>query len=165
MPYFITNDNTSKGKDTNINIISSIHKIKGKTSVNILVSNYTKKHLTFHKGEYVRHLELTVMDDTTIEQRETHQANSVTLKKMMAETVTPDTFNPLHHELSKTVQCELNTLLKEYESQFAKDETSIRTNPLTSMTIDTGASDPISQKTYPITIKHYQCMKEEIKNY
>ena len=34
------------------------------------------------------------MDDTTIEQRETHQANSVTLKKMVAETVTPDTFNP-----------------------------------------------------------------------
>ena len=49
MAYFITDNNTSKGKDPNINIISSIHKIKGKTSVNILVSNYTKKHLTFHK--------------------------------------------------------------------------------------------------------------------
>ena len=78
MAYFITDDNTSKGKDPNINIISSIHKIKGKTSVNILVSNYTNKHLTFHRGEYVRHLEPAVMDDTTIEQRETHQANSVT---------------------------------------------------------------------------------------
>ena len=39
---------------------------------------------------------------------------------MMAETVTPDTFNPPCHELSKTIQHELNTLLQEYESQFAK---------------------------------------------
>ena len=79
MAYFITDDNTSKGKDPNVNIISSIHKIKGKTSVNILVSNYTNKHLIFHKGEYVRHLEPAVIDDTTIEQRETHQVNSVPL--------------------------------------------------------------------------------------
>ena len=81
MAYFITNDNTSKGKDPNVNINSGIYKIKGKTSVNILVSNYTNKHLTFHKGEYVGHLEPAVIDDTVIEQRETHQANSVTLKK------------------------------------------------------------------------------------
>ena len=111
MAYFITDDNTSKGRDPNINIISGIYKIKGKTPVNVLVSNYTNKHLTFHKGEYVRHLNPAVMDDTTIEQRETHQANSVTLKKMMAETVTPDTFNPPQHELSKTIQHELDTLL------------------------------------------------------
>ena len=82
---------------------------------------------------------------------------------MMAEMVTPDTFNPPCHELSKTIQHELNTLLQEYESQFAKDETSIRTTSLTSMTIDTGVSDPISQKPYPITMKHYQWVKEEIE--
>ena len=81
MPYFITDDNTSKGRDPYINIISGIHKIKGRTSVNILVSNYTNKHLTFHKGEYVGHLEPAVIHDTTIEQRETHLTNSVTLKK------------------------------------------------------------------------------------
>ena len=57
---------TSKGRDLNINIINGIHKIKGKTSVNILVSNYTTKHLTFHKGEYVGHLEPAIIDDTTI---------------------------------------------------------------------------------------------------
>ena len=61
--YFITDNNTSKGKEPNINIISGI-KIKGRTSVNVLASNYTNKHLTFHKGEYVGHLEPTVMDDT-----------------------------------------------------------------------------------------------------
>ena len=72
MAYFITDDNTPKGKDPNINIISGIHKIKGKTSVNVLVSNYTNKHLMFHKGEYVRHLEPAVMDNNTIEQKKTH---------------------------------------------------------------------------------------------
>ena len=163
MAYFITDNNTLKGKDPNINIISGIHKIKGKTSVNMLVSNYTNKHLTFHKGEYVGHLKPAAIDDTTIEQRETHQANSVTLRKMMAETVTPDTFNPPHHELSQTIQYELDTLLWEYESQFAKDETSIGTTPLTTIMIDTGASDPISQKSYPIAMKHYQWVKEEIE--
>ena len=81
MAYFIMDDNTSKGRDLNVNIISSIHKIKGRTSVNILVSNYTNKHLTFHKGEYIGHLEPAVSDDSTIEQGETHQTNSVTLKK------------------------------------------------------------------------------------
>ena len=163
MTYFITDDNTSKGKDPNINIISSIHKIKGRTSVNILVSNYTNKHLMFHKGEYVRHLEPAVMDDNTIDQTETHQTNSVTLKKMMTETVTPDTFNPACHELSKTVQNELELLLQQYDSQFAKDETSIGNTPLTSMTIDTGISNPISQKPYAIALKHYQWVKDEIE--
>ena len=79
MAYFLTDDSTPKGRDTNINIISGIHKIKGKTSVNIPVSNYTNKHLTFHKGEYIGHLEPAVMDSTY--QQETHQTNSVILKK------------------------------------------------------------------------------------
>ena len=82
---------------------------------------------------------------------------------MMAETVTPDTFNPPHHELSKTVQNELELLLQEYESQFAKDETSIGTTPLTSMTVDTGTSDPVSQKPYPIAMKSYQWVKDEME--
>ena len=96
------------------------------------------------------------MDNNTIDQQETHQTNSVTLKKMMAETVTPDTFNPPCHELSTAVQNDLDLLLREYESPFAKDETSIGTCPLTGMTIDTGTSDPVSQKPYPIAMKHYQ---------
>ena len=79
--YFITDDNSSKGRDLNINIISGIHKIKVRTSVNVLVSNYTNKHLTFHKGEYVGHLEPAVTDDTTIDQRKTYHTNSRTLQK------------------------------------------------------------------------------------
>ena len=92
MAYFLTDDNAPKGKDPNINIIDGIHKIKNKTSVNILISNYTNKHLTFHKGKYIGHLKLAVLDST--DQQDTHQTNSVTLKKMMSETVTLDTFNP-----------------------------------------------------------------------
>ena len=143
MAYFITDDSTPKGRDPDINIINGIHKIKGKKSVNILVSNYTNKHLPFHKGEYIGHLEPAVLDST--DQQETHQSNSVTLKKMMSETVTPDTFNLPCHELSTAVQNDLELLLQEYESQFAKDETSIGTTPLTIMRIDTGTSDPVSQ--------------------
>ena len=163
MAYFLTDDSTPKGKDPNINIISGIHKIKGKTSVNVLVSNYTNKHLTFHKEEYIGHLEPAVMDNNTIDQQETHHTNSVTLKKMMAETVITDTFNPPCHELSTSVQNDLDLLLQEYESQFAKEETSIGITPLTSMTIDTDTSKPVSQKPYPIAMKHYQWVKEEIE--
>ena len=105
MAYFLTDDSTHKGKDPNINISNAIHKIKGRTSVNILVSNYTNKHLTFHKGEYIGHLEPAIFDST--DQQETHQTNSMTLKKMMSETVTPDTFNLPCHELSTAVQNDL----------------------------------------------------------
>ena len=127
MAYFFTVDNTPEGRDPNINIISGIHKIKGKTSVNILVSNYTNKHLTFHKGEYIGHLEPAVMDTT--DQQETHQTNSVTLKKMMSETVTPDAFNLPCHELSTAAQNDLDLLLREYESQFAKMKLQLEPHP------------------------------------
>ena len=82
---------------------------------------------------------------------------------MMSETVTPDAFNPPCHELSTAVQNDLDLLLQEYEPQFTKDETSIGTTPLTSMTIDTGISEPVSQKPHTIAMKHYQWVKEEIE--
>ena len=107
MANFITDDNTTKGGDLNINIINSIHKIKGRTSVNILVSHYTNKHLIFHKGEYVGHLEPAITDDTTIDQTEAHQTNSITLQKMMAEQVKPDVFNPPHHKLTANIRMNL----------------------------------------------------------
>ena len=53
-------------------------------------------------------------------------------------------------------------LLKEYDSQFAQDETSIGITPLTDMTTDTGTSEPVSQKPYPIAMKHYKWVKDEI---
>ena len=54
-------------------------------------------------------------------------------------------------------------LLEEHESQFAKDETSIGTTPLMSMTIDMGTANPVSQKPYPIAMKHYEWVKNEIE--
>ena len=99
----------------------------------------------------------------TIDQPETHSANSVTLQKMMAEQVQPDIFDPPHHKLKQGIQSKLDALLKEYESQFAKDEMPIRTTALIKMTIDTGNSDPVSQKPYPITLKTYQLVKDEIE--
>ena len=63
MAYFITDEDFTKGKDPNINIINDIHNIKGKTSINVLVSNYANKHIMFNKGEYVRHLEPAIEDN------------------------------------------------------------------------------------------------------
>ena len=128
----------------------------------MLVSNYTNKHVTFNKGESIGHLEPTIMDDTTIDQPEPHSAHSVTLQKMMAAQVQPDIFDPPCHNLKPGIQSQLYALLKEYESQFAKDETSIRTMSLMEMTINTGNSDPVSQKPYPVVMKNYQWVKEEI---
>ena len=64
MAYFIGNQNSTRVRNPNINIISGIHNIKGKTSVNIVVSNYINKHITFNKAEYVAHLEPTIEEMT-----------------------------------------------------------------------------------------------------
>ena len=62
MAYFISNQDSTKGKDPNINIVNDIHNIKGKTSFNILFSNYSNKHIMLNKGEYVGHPEPTIKD-------------------------------------------------------------------------------------------------------
>ena len=83
---------------------------------------------------------------------------------MMSETVTSDTFNPPCHDILTPVQNSLTSLLEEYDLQFAQDETSIGMTTLTSMSIDTGTTDPASQKPYPIAMKHYDWVKTEIEN-
>ena len=99
----------------------------------------------------------------TIDDSESHSTHSITLQVMMAEQVQPDIFDPPHHKLKPGIQSKLDTLLKEYETQFAKDETSIRTTPLTEMTINTVNYEPISEKPYPIVMKSYQWVKDEIE--
>ena len=89
------------------------------------------------------------------DQPDTHPTNSVTLQKNMAKQVQQETFNLPHHKLKPSIEFELNALLKEYASQFAKDKMTIGTTPLTEMSIDMGNSDPISQKPYPIAMKNY----------
>ena len=102
-------------------------------------------------------------DVPTQGQLNNHSTNSVTLQKMMAKQVQPDTFHPPHHKLKPNIESKLDALLNEYASQFAKDETSIGTSPLTEITIDMGTSDPVSQKPYPIAMKNYQWVKDEIE--
>ena len=80
---------------------------------------------------------------------------------MMAEQVPLHIFHPPHYKLKPDIESKLDTLLKEYASQFAKDETSIGTTPLTEMTIDMGTSDLVSQKPYPIAMKNYQWLKDK----
>ena len=67
-------------------------------------------------------LEPAIIDDTTIDQPEVHQTNSIILQKVMAEQVKPDVFNPPCHKLTTSIHKELDALLTEYESQFAKDK-------------------------------------------
>ena len=62
------------------------------------------------------------MDDTTIDDSESHSTNSIIVQKMMAEQVQLDVFDPPCHKLKPGIQSRLHTLLKEYETQFAKDE-------------------------------------------
>ena len=129
MAYFITDNNTSRGRDPNINIINGIHKIRAEHLSTYLFSNYTNKHLTFHKGEYVGHLEPAVIDDATINQKETHQTNSIALQKWWQRKSHPVSSIHTCHTLSNNIQHDLDALLKEYESQIAKDKTSIGTTP------------------------------------
>ena len=62
--HFVTADSMLKGKDPNVNIIDGIHKIKDRSTIHMIVSNNTNKHLTFHKGEYIGHLEPLELDST-----------------------------------------------------------------------------------------------------
>ena len=128
-----------------------------------MVSNYTNKHIKFNKGEYIGCLEPTITDNMTSDQQNAHSTNSVTLHKKLTEKVELYTFNPPHHKLRASIKSKLNTLLKEYALQFVKDEMSIGTTLLTEMTIDTGTSNPVSQKPYLIAMKNYQWVKEKIE--
>ena len=79
MPYVIADENSTKGRDPNVNIIIGIHCTKGKTFVNVLVSIYTYKPIKFNKGEYIGCIELTITDSMPIDQPETHPTHSMTL--------------------------------------------------------------------------------------
>ena len=81
---------------------------------------------------------------------------------MMSEQVKPDAFEPPCHKLKPNTEAKLEVLLKEYTSQFTQDEISISTTPLTKMTIGTGTCEPVLQKPYPITMKHYQWVKDDL---
>ena len=91
--------------------------------------------------------------------------HSIVTERMTAKKVEPATFKLPCHKLKQHIESKLMKLLKEYSSQFAQDETSIGTTPLTEMTIDTGTSEPVSQKPYLIVMKYYQWVKDEINKF
>ena len=85
---FISNQESTKGKDPNLNIVDGIHNIKGRTSVSIFVSNYSNKHVIFNKREYIGYLEN--IDEGKYshphKNSEAHTKSSITTKKMIDRT-------------------------------------------------------------------------------
>ena len=146
----------SQYTDTEVKLIDRVHNISCNTTLQVLVINNSNHHVNFPKGMKIGHLEPLIDDLTQI------PINSATTQQMLPETIKPDSFTPPKYQLEPTIQQQLDFVLRTFKDQFAKDETTIGTTPLTQMSIDTGDSDPISQKPYPVAMKHYQWVKEEI---
>ena len=139
----------SQYTDTEVKLIDGVHDISCSTTLQVLVINNSNHHVNFPKGMKIGHLEPPIDDLTQI------PINS-------AADVTRDSFTPPKYQLEPTIQQQLDFLLRTFKDQFPKDETTIGTMPLRQMSIDLGDSDPISQKPYPVAMKHYQWVKEEI---
>ena len=105
--------------------------------------------MTFNKGQYIGHMEPLI---SKMSQRSVHSGIT---QKMMDDQVQLDTFTPPLHHLSLEVKWSLDELFESFKSHFVKDETSIGMTNLSKMQIDTGNYDPVSQKSYPIAMKHY----------
>ena len=146
----------SQYTDTEVRLIDGVHDISRNATLKILVINNSNHHVNFPKGMKIGHLEPPIDDLAQI------PINSATTQRMLPETVKPDSFTPPKYQLDATTQQQLDFLLRTFKDQFVKNETTIGTTPLTQMSIDTGDSDPISQKPYPVAMKHYQWAKEEI---
>ena len=145
----------SQYTDTDVKLVDGVHDISRNTTLQVLVINNSNHHVNFPKGMKIGHLEPPIDNLTQI------PINSATTQRMLPETIKPDSFTPPKYQLEPTIQQQLDFLLKTFKDQFAKDETTIGTMPLTQMSIDTGDSDPVSQKPHPIAMKHYQWVKEE----
>ena len=146
----------SQYTDPEVKLIDGVHDISHSATLQVLVINNSNQHVNFPKGMKIGHLEPPIDELTQM------PINSATTQWMLPETVKPDSFTPPKYQLDLTIQQQLNNLLGTFKDQFAKDEMTIGTTPLTQMSIDTGDSDPVSQKPYPVAMKHYNWVKEEI---
>ena len=119
-------------------------------------ANYTNKHVIFNNGQCIGHIEPSNdhMPQTSI--------NIHTTQKMIEKHVQPNSFTPPLHTLWCHVRKSLNQLLETIKSQFAQDETSVGTTHLMKMQIDMGDSEPVLQRSYPIAMKHYDWVANEI---
>ena len=111
--YFISNQHINRALDPNIHVIDGIYNIKGRSTLHILVVNYTNKHVTFNKGQCIGHIEPSIdhMPKTSV--------NSLTTHKMIEEHIKRDTFTPTLHTLLGDVRKSLNQLLKTFKLQFS----------------------------------------------
>ena len=125
--YFISNRHVNRRLDPNIHVIDGIYNIKERSTLHVIVANYTNKHVTFNKGECIGHIEPSIdhMPQTSV--------NSLSTQKMLDEHIQPDTFTPPLHTLLGDVRKSLSQLFETFKSQFAQDETSIGTTHLTKM--------------------------------
>ena len=146
----------SQNTDTGVRLTDGVNDISRNATLQVLVINNSNHHVNFLKGMKIGHLEPPTDDLAQI------PINSTTTQWMLPETVKPDSFTPPKYQLDPATQQQLDFLLRTFKDQFAKDKTTIGTTPLTPMSIDTRDSDPVSQKPYPIAMKHYQWVKEEI---
>ena len=133
-----------------------MHDISRNVTLQVLVINNSNQHVNFLKGMKIGHLE------PPIDELMQRPINSATTQWMLPKTIKPDSFTPPKYQLDTTIQQQLDNLLRTFKHQFAKDEMTIGTTPLTQMSINTGDSDPVSQKPYPFAMTHYNWIKEEI---
>ena len=134
----------SQYMDPEVKLIDGVHDILHNVTIQVLVINNSNQHVNFPKGMKIGHLEPPIDNLAQI------PINSATTQWMLPETIKLDSFTPPKYQLDSTTQQQLDNLLGTFKDQFAKDETTIGTTPLTQMSIDTGDSDPVSQKPYPI---------------
>ena len=146
----------SQYMDTEVRLIDGVHDISRNATLHVLVINNSHQHVNFPKGMKIGHPEPPIDDLAQI------PINSASTQQMLPKTIKLDSFTPPKYQLDSTTQQQLDYLLGTFKDQFAKDETTIGTTPLIQMSIDTEDSDPVSQKPYPIVMKHYQWVKEEI---
>ena len=146
----------SQYMDPEVKLIVGVHDISRSATLQVLVINNSNQHVNFPKGMKIGHIEAPIDELTQT------PINSATTQWMIPKTVKPDSFTPPKYQLNLTIQQQLDNLQGTFKDQFAKDEMTIGTTPLTQMSIDTGDPDPVSQKPYPIAMKHYNWVKEEI---
>ena len=143
----------SQYTDPEVKLIDRVHDISRNVTLQVLVINNSNQHVNFLKGMKIGHLEPPIDELMQI------PIKSATTQWMLPKTVKLDSFTLPTYQLDATIQQQLDNLLRTFKDQFAKDEMTIGTTLLTQMSINTGDSDPVSQKPYPIAMKHYNLGK------
>ena len=146
----------SQYTDQEVKLIDGVQDISRKATLQVLVIKNSNHHVNFPKGMKIGHLEPPINESTQI------PINSATTQRMLPESVKLDSYTLPKYQLDPAIQQQLDNLLGAFKDQFVQDETTIGSTLLTQMSIDTGDSDPVSQKPYPIAMKHYNWVKEEI---